>query len=88
MTFFLNDFLVGIFIDSSPQLPQIIKCITWNQMYRIIQMLILGYDLPNERLAFIKVKCAGREFRTKDKNHEEPRGLHAKTHSSLQHSCE
>ena len=61
-------------------------------MYRIIQMLILGYDLPNERLAFIKVKCAGREFRTKDKNHEvagsEPRGLHAKTHSSLQHSCE
>ena len=27
-------------------------------MYRIIQMLILGYDLPNERLAFIKVKCA------------------------------
>lgn len=92
MTFLKNDFFVGIFIDSSPQLPKIIQCATWSQMYRIIQMLILSYDLPNERLAFIEVKSAGREFRTNDENHEvpssEPKGLHAKTHSSLQHSHE
>lgn len=47
MTFLKIAFLVGIFIDSFLQLPQIMKCIMWHKMYRTIQVLILGYDLPN-----------------------------------------
>lgn len=84
VTVFLRSaFLLNIFINSFPQLPKIIKCIIWSKMYRIIQIFVLGYDLPNYKLAFCKVTSAGREGRRNSNNYKMPgseaRGLHVFT---------